>query len=236
VVERDRDALEVERAADRDPVEERDFAGAAWDFVAGWEPAIAFGCARLGVAVPPLAEEREVGFDADFSRAFRFLLGCAVPSLSFVAMVIPTFAGAESRPYRGAWVLDDDNDDVAVRFARIHQRRSIVPEAPSDPSGCSVFLPQGSSQAIETLTLDLQLHWGTYLLQERYPSTESSMHPYEQNQTAYGTGFARTEAQVDQSLRTIMLGVYNNMILGLAISGTVNLTPKKQHCREAYPV
>lgn len=49
------------------------------------------------------------------------------------------------------------------------------------------------------------------------------MQPYEQNQTAYGTGFARTEAQVDQGLRAFMLGVYNNMILGLAISALVAL-------------
>jgi hypothetical protein len=43
VVDRDRDAPEVERAAVRDPAEERDFAGAAWDFVADREPAIALG-------------------------------------------------------------------------------------------------------------------------------------------------------------------------------------------------
>lgn len=49
------------------------------------------------------------------------------------------------------------------------------------------------------------------------------MQPYEQNQTAYGTGFARTAAQVDQGLRAFMLGVYNNMILGLAISALVAL-------------
>ncbi|WP_243370052.1 Bax inhibitor-1/YccA family protein [Microvirga solisilvae] len=49
------------------------------------------------------------------------------------------------------------------------------------------------------------------------------MQPYEQNQNAYGTGFARTEAQVDQGLRTFMLGVYNNMVLGLAISALVAL-------------
>ncbi len=49
------------------------------------------------------------------------------------------------------------------------------------------------------------------------------MQPYEQNQTAYGTGFARTAAQVDQGLRAFMLGVYNNMILGLAISAVVAL-------------
>lgn len=49
------------------------------------------------------------------------------------------------------------------------------------------------------------------------------MQPYEQNQNAYGTGFARTEAQVDQGLRAFMLGVYNNMVLGLAISALVAL-------------
>jgi FtsH-binding integral membrane protein len=49
------------------------------------------------------------------------------------------------------------------------------------------------------------------------------MQPYEQNQYAYGTGFARTAAQVDQGLRSFMLGVYNNMVLGLAISAVVAL-------------
>ncbi len=49
------------------------------------------------------------------------------------------------------------------------------------------------------------------------------MQPYEQNQYATGTGFARTAAQVDQGLRAFMLGVYNNMILGLAISALVAL-------------
>jgi FtsH-binding integral membrane protein len=49
------------------------------------------------------------------------------------------------------------------------------------------------------------------------------MQPYEQNQYAYGTGFARTAAQVDQGLRSFMLGVYNNMVLGLAISALVAL-------------
>ncbi|AWM88712.1 Bax inhibitor-1/YccA family protein [Microvirga sp. 17 mud 1-3] len=49
------------------------------------------------------------------------------------------------------------------------------------------------------------------------------MQPYEQNQYASGTGFARTAAQVDQGLRAFMLGVYNNMILGLAISALVAL-------------
>jgi FtsH-binding integral membrane protein len=49
------------------------------------------------------------------------------------------------------------------------------------------------------------------------------MQPYEQNQYASGTGFARTAAQVDQGLRAFMLGVYNNMILGLAISALIAL-------------
>jgi uncharacterized protein len=49
------------------------------------------------------------------------------------------------------------------------------------------------------------------------------MQPFEQKQYAYGTGFARTAAQVDQGLRSFMLGVYNNMILGLAVSAVVAL-------------
>jgi FtsH-binding integral membrane protein len=49
------------------------------------------------------------------------------------------------------------------------------------------------------------------------------MQPYQQQQQAYGTGIARSAAQVDQGLRTFMLGVYNNMILGLAISAVVAL-------------
>ncbi len=49
------------------------------------------------------------------------------------------------------------------------------------------------------------------------------MQPYEQKHTAFGTGFARTAAQVDQGLRSFMLGVYNNMVLGLAISALVAL-------------
>ena len=41
--------------------------------------------------------------------------------------------------------------------------------------------------------------------------------------TGYGSGFARSSAQVDQGLRTFMLGVYNNMVLGLAVSALVAL-------------
>ena len=49
------------------------------------------------------------------------------------------------------------------------------------------------------------------------------MQPYEQNRYATGTGFAQTAVQVDQGLRAFMLGVYNNMIVGLAISAVVAL-------------
>jgi hypothetical protein len=42
-VERDLDGLEIERAAVRDPAEERAFAGTAWDFVDERELAIALG-------------------------------------------------------------------------------------------------------------------------------------------------------------------------------------------------
>ncbi|HEY0353602.1 MAG TPA: Bax inhibitor-1/YccA family protein [Enterovirga sp.] len=43
------------------------------------------------------------------------------------------------------------------------------------------------------------------------------------NPTGYGSGFARTTAQVDQGLRAFMLGVYNNMVMGLAVSALVAL-------------
>jgi len=110
-VERDLDALEGDRA------------GIAWDVVADREPAIALGCARLEAALPLLVADREADFDADFSVAFRLLLGCDVPSFLFVAIVIPSSAGAESRPYRGAVILIHDNDSVAVRFARTSGQR-----------------------------------------------------------------------------------------------------------------
>jgi hypothetical protein len=117
-VERDLDVPEVERAAVRDPAEERALAGTAWDFVADREPAIALGCARLETPASFLVAEEEADFDADFSGAFRLLLGREVLSFLFVAMVIPSSAGAASRPYRGTEVLDDNNDNVAVRFVR----------------------------------------------------------------------------------------------------------------------
>ncbi|HVL73759.1 MAG TPA: Bax inhibitor-1/YccA family protein [Beijerinckiaceae bacterium] len=49
------------------------------------------------------------------------------------------------------------------------------------------------------------------------------MQQYNPNPTAWGTTYARSQAEVDQGLRAFMLGVYNNMILGLAISALVAL-------------
>ncbi len=49
------------------------------------------------------------------------------------------------------------------------------------------------------------------------------MQPYEQNRTAWGTTATRTQVEVDQGLRAFMLGVYNNMVLGLAVTGLVAL-------------
>jgi uncharacterized protein len=50
------------------------------------------------------------------------------------------------------------------------------------------------------------------------------MQPYEQNRTAWGTtATSRTQVDVDQGLRAFMLGVYNNMVLGLAVTGLVAL-------------
>ena len=50
------------------------------------------------------------------------------------------------------------------------------------------------------------------------------MQPYEQNRYAWGTtATTRSQVEVDQGLRAFMLGVYNNMVLGLAITGLVAL-------------
>ncbi len=49
------------------------------------------------------------------------------------------------------------------------------------------------------------------------------MQTNEQNRFAYGTTTARSQAEIDQGLRTFMLGVYNNMVLGLAITGLIAL-------------
>lgn len=43
----------------------------------------------------------------------------------------------------------------------------------------------------------------------------------DQNRFAYGTGVARPQAEIDQGLRTFMLGVYNYMVLGLGVTGVV---------------
>ena len=53
------------------------------------------------------------------------------------------------------------------------------------------------------------------------------MQPYQQNPAGYGSGYAQTQAEVDQGLRSFMLGVYNNMVLGLAISALVALGVNK---------
>lgn len=45
----------------------------------------------------------------------------------------------------------------------------------------------------------------------------------EQNRFAFGTGVARPQAEIDQGLRAFMLGVYNNMVLGLGVTGLVAL-------------
>src|SRR5215207_3743886 len=49
------------------------------------------------------------------------------------------------------------------------------------------------------------------------------MQQFNPNPSAWGGTVARTQVQVDQGLRTFMLGVYNNMVLGLAISAVVAL-------------
>src|SRR5688572_12335020 len=53
------------------------------------------------------------------------------------------------------------------------------------------------------------------------------MQPFKNSPFAYGAGVARSEVQVDQGLRAFMLGVYNNMTLGLAISALVALGVNK---------
>jgi uncharacterized protein len=49
------------------------------------------------------------------------------------------------------------------------------------------------------------------------------MQQYNPNPTAWGTTYARSQAEIDQGLRAFMMGVYNNMILGLGISALVAL-------------
>ncbi len=49
------------------------------------------------------------------------------------------------------------------------------------------------------------------------------MQPYQNRTSAWGQTVARSQAEVDQGLRAFMLGVYNNMVIGLAISALVAL-------------
>ena len=49
------------------------------------------------------------------------------------------------------------------------------------------------------------------------------MQQFNPHTSAYGTGYAQSQAQIDQGLRAFMLGVYNNMVIGLAISAVVAL-------------
>jgi FtsH-binding integral membrane protein len=53
------------------------------------------------------------------------------------------------------------------------------------------------------------------------------MQQYNPNPSAWGGTIARTQVEVDQGLRAFMLGVYNNMVLGLAISALVALGVNK---------
>ena len=152
--------------------------GTAWDFAAGSGAGHRLGLRTFVSGSFSLAEEREADFDADFSGAFRRLLGCEVPSFSFVAMVIPSFAGDASRPYRGTRVLDDDNDDVAVRFARTRQRRvswaGIVPEAPCAPFCCSSIPSERLPQPKRNYTLEPELRLGTSIFSRETPFMEGS--------------------------------------------------------------
>ncbi|MCG6122764.1 MAG: Bax inhibitor-1/YccA family protein [Microvirga sp.] len=49
------------------------------------------------------------------------------------------------------------------------------------------------------------------------------MQTNEQNRIAYGATAARSGVEIDQGLRAFMLGVYNNMVLGLAVTGLLAL-------------
>jgi hypothetical protein len=129
IVERDLDAPEVERAAVRDPAEDRAFAGTAWDFVADREPAIALGWARLEAPACFFVADREAEFDADFSGVLRLLLGWDVSSFLVLAIVILSSAGAASRPDRGTAFPRDDNDGVAVRFVHIEAEGELAGSA-----------------------------------------------------------------------------------------------------------
>ncbi len=49
------------------------------------------------------------------------------------------------------------------------------------------------------------------------------MSNFDRNAAPWSRGYARTGADVDQGLRAFMLGVYNNMTIGLALTGLVAL-------------
>jgi FtsH-binding integral membrane protein len=53
---------------------------------------------------------------------------------------------------------------------------------------------------------------------ERIPMTN-----FDRNGYAHGAGVAQAGAEIDQGLRSFMLGVYNHMVLGLAVTGLVAL-------------
>ncbi|WP_201842522.1 hypothetical protein [Microvirga zambiensis] len=133
MVDRDRAVPEVERAAVRDPADERAFAGTAWDFVADREPAIALGWARLEVPASFFVADREVDFDTDLSGVFRLLLGWEVSSFLVLAIVILSSAWTASRPYRGTALLRDDNDGAAVRFVRTKRKDERAPLSMETP-------------------------------------------------------------------------------------------------------
>jgi hypothetical protein len=63
--------------------------------------------------------EREADFDAERSGDFRLLLGWEVLSFFVLAIVILSSSAAASRSCRGTLVLSEDNDDIAVPFARV---------------------------------------------------------------------------------------------------------------------
>ena len=48
------------------------------------------------------------------------------------------------------------------------------------------------------------------------------MSDFDRNAARWGQGYARAgRAEIDQGLRSYMLGVYNNMVIGLALTGLV---------------
>jgi uncharacterized protein len=60
------------------------------------------------------------------------------------------------------------------------------------------------------------------------------MQQFNPNPSAWGGTVARTQVEVDQGLRAFMLGVYNNMVLGLAISALVALGVNKLAVASAF--